>query len=89
MITAAAVAGALLGGRLIHRIDPATLRHAFGWLVLLMASLVLAEEVHPAVGAAAAALTCAAAGARFACDRYAHCPLRRLTPLAQRDTATA
>ena len=44
---------------------------------MLMASLVLAEEVHPAVGAATAGLTLLAAGMNLACGRYAHCPLRR------------
>ena len=43
-----------------------------------MASVILAQEVNPAVGAAAAGLTVIAAGMSFACTRYAHCPLRRL-----------
>ena len=78
MVTAAAVVGALIGGRLIAFINPATLRQLFGWFVLLMASLMLAEEVHPALGAATAALTVIAAGLIIACSRYGHCPLRRL-----------
>ena len=78
MVTAAAVVGALIGGRLIAFIDPATLRKLFGWFVLLMASVMLAEEVHPAVGAAAAGLTVIAAGMSIACTRYGHCPMRRL-----------
>ena len=78
LVTAAAVLGALIGGRLIAFVDPNTLRKLFGWFVLLMASVMLAEEVHPAVGAAAAGLTLLAAGMSFACTRYAHCPLRRL-----------
>ena len=78
MVTAAAVLGALIGGRLIAFVDPNTLRKLFGWFVLLMASVMLAEEVHPAVGAAAAGLTLIAAGMSIACTRYAHCPLRRL-----------
>ncbi|HUO37691.1 MAG TPA: sulfite exporter TauE/SafE family protein [Mycobacterium sp.] len=77
-VTAAAVVGALIGGRLIAFIDPATLRTLFGWFVLLMASLMLAEEVHPALGAAAAGLTVIAAGMSIACTRYGHCPMRRL-----------
>ncbi len=87
MVTAAAVAGALIGGRLIRWIDPSTLRQAFGWLVLLIASLVLAEEVHPVIGAAAAALTLSAAAAGIACNRYAHCPLRRFAGLVGTRTA--
>jgi len=48
-----------------------------GWFVLQMASLMLAEEVHPALGAATAALTVIAAGLTIACRRYGSCPLRR------------
>ena len=77
-ITAAAVVGALIGGRLIVFVNPGTLRQMFGWFVLLMASVILAQEVNPAVGAVAAGLTLGAAGMSFACTRYAHCPLRRL-----------
>lgn len=78
MVTAAAMVGALIGGRLIAYIEPATLRKLFGWFVLLMASLMLAEEVHPAVGATAAGLTAIVYGMSVACTRYAHCPLRRM-----------
>ena len=77
MVTTAAVLGALIGGRLIAFVDANTLRKLFGWFVLLMASVMLAEEVHPAVGATAAGLTLLA-GVSFACSRYPHCPLRRL-----------
>ena len=83
LVTAAAVLGALIGGRLIAFVDPNTLRKLFGWFVLLMASVMLAEEVHPAVGAAAAGLTLMAAGMSIACTRYAHCPLRRLLRRSQ------
>lgn len=83
MVTAAAVAGALAGGRLVRSVDPAALRGAFGWMVLFMASVVLAEEIHPVVGVTAAGVTAGAAGARLACSRYAHCPLRRLAQLAR------
>lgn len=89
MVTAAAVVGALLGGRLIGRIDPSRLRRAFGWMVLFIASLVLAEEVHPALGATAATLTLAAAIATIACGRYGHCPLRRLANLTATRRAAA
>ena len=85
-VTAAAVVGALIGGRLIAFVNPATLRRTFGWFVLLMASVILAEEVNPELGAAAAGLTAMAAGISFACTRYAHCPLRRL---AGRHSASA
>ncbi|HUO37687.1 MAG TPA: sulfite exporter TauE/SafE family protein, partial [Mycobacterium sp.] len=78
MVTAAAVVGALVGGRMIRAVNPNTLRTAFGWMVLLVASLVLAEEVHPALGVITAGLTLAAATATFTCNLYAYCPLRRL-----------
>lgn len=88
-VTAAAIVGALLGGRLIAFVNPATLRQAFGWFVLLMASVILAREVDPAVGVAAGALTLAAWGMSIACTRYAHCPLRRILHLHSTDTAAA
>lgn len=77
-VTAAALVGALIGARLTARVDPDVLRKAFGWFVLTMSSLILAQEVHPAVGVAAAALTALAGGITLVCTRYAHCPLRRL-----------
>ncbi len=86
LVIAAAVLGALLGGRLVAFVDPATLRKLFGWFVLMMASVILAQEVHPAVGATAAGLTLVAAGTSLACSRYAHCPLRRF---ARRRTVIA
>ena len=54
-VTAAAVAGALIGGRLIAIGQPGRTAQRFGWFVLLMASVILAQEVNPALGAAAAA----------------------------------
>jgi len=76
--TAAALIGALVGARLTAFVNPAALRKAFGWFVLAMASVILAEEVHPVLGITAAGLTVVAAGMTFACTRYAHCPLRRI-----------
>ena len=61
MITAAAVVGAVIGGRLTAIVDPDALRKLFGWFVLLMASVILAQETTPAVGVAAAGLTVIAA----------------------------
>ena len=77
MVTAAAVVGALVGGRLIALVDPNALRKLFGWFVLLMASVILAEETDPAIGAATAGLTLVGASFYLACTRTAHCPLRR------------
>lgn len=78
MVTGAAVVGSLIGGRLISLINPDVLRKIFGWFVLLMASVMLAEEIDPWVGVVAASLTLLAAGMSFVCARYDYCPLHRL-----------
>lgn len=78
MVTAAAVVGAVIGGRLTAMVDPNALRKLFGWFVLLMASVILAQETTPTVGVAASGLTVIAAGVYVTCRRTAHCPLRRL-----------
>lgn len=57
MVTAAAVVGALVGARLTALVNPDSLRKAFGWFVLVMSSVILFEEVHPALGIAMAAVT--------------------------------
>jgi uncharacterized membrane protein YfcA len=89
LVTTAAVIGALIGGRLIAFVNPATLRQMFGWFVLLMASVILAQEVNPALGATAASLTAIAGAMSIACTRYAHCPLHRLVGRAQPTGAVA
>lgn len=86
-VTAAAVVGALLGARLTALVNPDSLRKAFGWFVLAMSSVILAQEIHLSVGIAAAALTAIAAMMTVACARYDRCPLRRLT--TRRPTTTA
>lgn len=48
-----------------------------------MASLMLAEEVHPALGAATAALTVIAAALTVACSRYGQLPPAPTGPVAQ------
>ncbi|MGD9619255.1 MAG: sulfite exporter TauE/SafE family protein [Mycolicibacterium sp.] len=77
-VTAAAVIGALAGARLTAKVDPDALRKAFGWFVLAMSSVILAQEIHLGVGIAAAALTTFAGAAIYGCTRYEICPLRRL-----------
>ncbi|HYO00532.1 MAG TPA: sulfite exporter TauE/SafE family protein [Mycobacterium sp.] len=77
-VTAAAVGGALIGARLTAKVDPEALRKAFGWFVLVMSSVILAQEIHLAVGVATAALTVIAGAMYFACNRNGFCPLRRL-----------
>jgi uncharacterized membrane protein YfcA len=44
-ITALAVAGSLAGARLTGKVDPDTLRRAFGWFVIVMGAGVLAGQV--------------------------------------------
>jgi uncharacterized membrane protein YfcA len=61
MVTAAAVVGALVGARLTALVNPDSLRKAFGWFVLVMSSVILFEEVHPALGMAMVAVTIVAA----------------------------
>jgi uncharacterized protein len=89
MVTAAAVIGAVIGGRLTALVEPETLRKAFGWFVLLMASVILAEETNPGIGAAAAALTLAGAGLYFTCSRTTHCPVRGLIARPQVDAVVS
>ena len=87
MVTAAAVIGGLVGGRLTAIVDPNALRQLFGWFVLLMASVILAEELHPAVGATVAAMTLIGASVNVTCSKTRYCPLRRL--VGQPDATTA
>ena len=61
MVTAAAVVGALVGARLTALVNPDSLRKSFGWFVLVMSSVILFEEVHPALGLAMAGVTILAA----------------------------
>jgi uncharacterized membrane protein YfcA len=77
VITAAAVAGGLVGGRLTTKVEPDALRRGFGWFVLAMASLILAREVAPVVGAAAAAICVVALAMSMGCRRFGLCPWRR------------
>ena len=59
-VTAAAVAGALLGGRLAGRIAPDHLRTVFGWFVLVMGTVIVAQELpREWLGAATAVLAVA------------------------------
>jgi len=80
LVSSAAVAGALLGAQLTALVNPNTLRSAFGWFVLAMASVILAREINPIVGLAAAGLTAAAGGMYLTCRLGIFCPLRALYP---------
>lgn len=76
-VTAAAVIGALIGARLTAMVNPDALRQGFGWFVLAMSSVILAQEIHLAVGIAGAALTAVAAVVVYVCGHHERCPLRR------------
>lgn len=77
MVTGAAVVGSLIGGLLLPHVQPATLRKAFGWFVLAMASLVLAREANLWLGLAVAVVAAIAGSMAFMCAHYARCPLRK------------
>lgn len=49
IVTAAAVVGSLIGGRLAGRIPQDALRKAFGWFVVVMGVFVLAQQLDTAV----------------------------------------
>jgi uncharacterized membrane protein YfcA len=80
MVTAAAVVGTLLGARVTGLVKPDTLRIAFGWFVMAMASVILAQEIHPAVGLATAGVTFVAGTMYLSCRLGIFCPLRALYP---------
>lgn len=88
-VTAAAVVGSVLGGRLVGRVPEAALRKGFGWFVLVMGGFVLVRQGPgwaPEALAVAAAAGLVLAGACFAFVRS--CPLRR-TSLGSRLLPTA
>jgi uncharacterized membrane protein YfcA len=70
-VTAAAVVGSLIGGRLAGRIPQDALRKAFGWFVVVMGVFVLAQQLdttvwtHPATWAVLGAVVAAAVTARL------------------------
>jgi hypothetical protein len=76
MVTAAAVIGALVGVRFAGMVNPEVLRKAFGWFVLVMAAVILGEEIHPVVGYVGVGLIALAPAMTFACNHIAACPLR-------------
>ncbi|MFP5252834.1 MAG: sulfite exporter TauE/SafE family protein [Actinomycetes bacterium] len=78
-VTAAAVVGSVVGGRLAGRVPEAALRKGFGWFVLVMGGFVLVQQgpswALPVVGGAVLALGLAAG----ACLSFVRaCPLRRI-----------
>lgn len=77
-VTAAAVVGSVIGGRLAGKVPEARLRQAFGWFVLVMGVFVLVQQ-GPAWAAPVALATVVAAGlAAGVCWQFVRaCPLRR------------
>jgi hypothetical protein len=69
-------------------VDPETLRKSFGWFVLIMSSVILAQEIHPGVGIATAAITLIAGVTAYACNRSEHCPLQRFGAHSRTSVAT-
>jgi uncharacterized membrane protein YfcA len=64
-VAVAAVAGSLIGGALAQRLDSAMLRKGFGWLVLVMGTVVLGQQLaagHLGVEPSAAVLVTAGVG---------------------------
>ncbi|MDW4905522.1 sulfite exporter TauE/SafE family protein [Streptomyces sp. ADMS] len=49
LVTATAVVGGLVGGRLAGRIPQDTLRKAFGWFVVTMGVFVLGQQISPGI----------------------------------------
>ncbi len=86
-VTAAAVAGGLIGARLSATVNPDALRKAFGWFVLAMSSVILAQELHFWAGVAAAGVTAVAGAIYFARSRTPDRAVRR--PIRQEETPAA
>ena len=77
LVTAVAVVGGLVGGRLTAMVNPDLLRQGFAWFVLAMAALILAQEAGPVVGAAAAAMCVLGIVMAQGCKRFEVCLWRR------------
>jgi uncharacterized membrane protein YfcA len=63
LVTAAAVVGSLVGGRLAGRIPEDLLRRGFGWFVLVMGGFVLTQQLHAAAWLFPSVLVLGACGA--------------------------
>jgi uncharacterized protein len=76
-VTAAAVAGSLVGARLVSRIPADALRRGFGWFVLAMGAFVLVQEAPDGVRLPAAIGLVVVAAAMGTCSAFVPgCPLR-------------
>jgi uncharacterized membrane protein YfcA len=76
-ITAAAVVGSLIGGRLVARIPADALRRGFGWFVLAMGAFVLVQQAPEELRVPALLIVAAIGAALGACSAFVpRCPLR-------------
>jgi uncharacterized membrane protein YfcA len=49
-VVSAAVAGSFVGGGLVSKVNPDTLRRGFGWFIVVMAVFILGQEVPKLLG---------------------------------------
>jgi uncharacterized membrane protein YfcA len=78
-VTAAAIVGSVVGGRLAGRIPEDLLRKGFAWFVLVMGAFVLLEQAPHEVAVPVGAALVGLAAAAGACWRFVTgCPIRRL-----------
>jgi hypothetical protein len=89
MVTVAAVAGGVIGSRFASVVNPDLLRKSFGWFVLIMAGVILGQEVHAGLGIAVMIATGIAGGISFACSRVETCPVRRFAATSPVTTGAA
>jgi uncharacterized membrane protein YfcA len=76
-VTLAAVAGSLLGARLVDRIPADALRKGFGWFVLAMGAFVLIQQAPDGFRAPALVVLVGIAAAMGSCSAFVpRCPLR-------------
>ncbi|WP_214366715.1 sulfite exporter TauE/SafE family protein [Pseudonocardia sp. H11422] len=76
-VTAAAVIGAVLGGRLVARIPHDVLSRAFGWFVLVMGASVLLQQAPDGTGWIVLGVLAAAVAAAGGCAAiWSDCPVR-------------
>ncbi len=78
-VTAAAMAGSLVGGRLAGRVPEDALRRVFAWFVLVMGGVVLSQQLPGAVAVPALAVVGALGASAAACwYLFSGCPLRKV-----------
>lgn len=78
-VTAAAVVGSIIGGRLVGRIPEASLRKGFGWFVLVMGAYVLVQQLPDEARLPAGGLIAAVTVAMAGCWKFvSSCPLRKV-----------